>query len=614
MSDLLLPVYGSRTRYLSSRAVRWLVVFMVACAAQLRATEYVNESFRGTNAAEWVFVAGQGDGPSLTAARAIDGVGDGWLRLTDDLQNQSSFVYYTNTVPTTNGLLITFDFAIWTTENRPAADGFAFAVFAPVETPEPGGYGGSLGYAQRFAIGGLDEAIVGFGFDAHGNFSAPTEGRVGGPGRRRNSIAIRGPMGEARDEGYEYITGTGSLDAFFTQNQASRDNVTIHSVRISISPDKAASVAWTDGDGGWERLIWEDCDIPCPENVMIGFTAGTGGSRANHEIRDLIVSSHTSESFVWDGGSAVDAHWGTDENWLDDDGPGFGATADLVFSTPDADRLDNFLGAERIVRTLTFPSNSAPAAVTLRTTTSATGTDAANLVFAAEGDGAAVILRKGMTNHVTIGNGGGNLVLSNSLFVAHHGTGDLTFGRPVTGIGGLTKTGSGSLTLSAANTYAGNSTLLGGVITLAASGTLGGTGNDLFVWDGTLDLGGTLQTKATVRLYDGALTNGTLTVNSRFHFHGGEFDAVLQGNGGVDKWDSATTLTLGQDNSYNGTTVVRAGTLLVNNPGATGSGTGAGAVTDRGWGSGDFVGRVHGDRNRWLSSASVGRRAMDENQ
>lgn len=263
---------------------------MVALSAAAQ-TSLVSSDFRGSTAADWTFVNGQGDGPSLTAATGVDAEGEGWLRLTRDAINQSSFVYYNSAIPTGGGLQFTFDFVIWGSASY-RADGLTLAIFDADVTPSAGGYGGSLGYAQRSGIDGLAGGIVGFGFDTFGNFSNPTEGRIGGPGSRPNSIAIRGTMGATRRDGYEYQTGTGSLSGFSYQ-AADRTGAVVHDVRITIPVDKRVSVEWrVEGEETWTTLLDAyQCTLTCPEEVRFGFTAGTGSRSSNHEIRNLSVTS-----------------------------------------------------------------------------------------------------------------------------------------------------------------------------------------------------------------------------------------------------------------------------------------------------------------------------------
>jgi len=129
------------------------LVLLFAPAAQAQYT-FLNQPFTGTTAPDWTFVNAAGDGPRLTAAQPnpIDTNGNGWLRLTANKQNQNSFVYYNNPIPTAFGLEINFTFVIWT-PNAEDADGFAIVLFDNNAIPAAGGWGGSLGYAQHSAFG-----------------------------------------------------------------------------------------------------------------------------------------------------------------------------------------------------------------------------------------------------------------------------------------------------------------------------------------------------------------------------------------------------------------------------------------------------------------------------
>jgi len=274
----------------------WILVHAAMVHAAFFATSmgatYISESFTGATAPGWVFAAGiNSDNPLLTASDGIDTPGNGWLRLNTDIGNQATFSYNQNTIPTHSGIVITFDFVIWTTATS-AGDGFAVTLFQPTANPAPGGYGGSLGYAQRSGIDGMTVGAFGIGFDVFGNYSNPTEGRIGGPGRLNHSIAVRGPMGATRSEGYAYIGGTETLPAFSTSGATTRDDATVRTARITISSTAAIQVDWRTANGEWETLF--NCGCPAgslPEELMIGFTAGTGGTRSTHEIRNLSVTA-----------------------------------------------------------------------------------------------------------------------------------------------------------------------------------------------------------------------------------------------------------------------------------------------------------------------------------
>ncbi len=109
-------------------------------------------------------------------------------------------------------------------------------------------------------------------------------------------------------------------------------------------------------------------------------------------------------------------------------------------------------------------------------------------------------------------------------------------GAVATTTGTLTKSGTGSLALNGTNTYTGTttvsqgallvngSTASGSTVSVAAAGTLGGTG----VVNGSVSVSGTLSAGASV----GKLTTGTLTLNS----------------GGTNVWEiSSATGTAGTD-------------------------------------------------------------------
>ena len=79
--------------------------------------------------------------------------------------------------------------------------------------------------------------------------------------------------------------------------------------------------------------------------------------------------------------------------------------------------------------------------------------------------------------------------------------------------GGLTKLGTGMLTLSATNTYGGTTTVSNGVLRLGVAGALPASGS-VSVAGGTLDLGGLSITNGNVTVSSGAIVNGTLTSGS----------------------------------------------------------------------------------------------------
>jgi autotransporter-associated beta strand protein len=160
---------------------------------------------------------------------------------------------------------------------------------------------------------------------------------------------------------------------------------------------------------------------------------------------------------------------------------------------------------------------------------------------------------------VTLGTGGGRFdVTSGTLGVA----------GAVSGTGALTKLGSGTLTLSASNSYGGGTTLNAGTLLLGGSNSLGSSSGALTVNGGTLDLGGATMsvgtlsgTGGTIALGGGGLTT-TMTSNQTF-------SGAIGGTGGFTK-GGGSVLTLAGQSTYTGLTTVSEGTLQIGSGGTAG--------------------------------------------
>lgn len=163
---------------------------------------------------------------------------------------------------------------------------------------------------------------------------------------------------------------------------------------------------------------------------------------------------------------------------------------------------------------------------------------------------------------------------------------DVTFANSLgMGVGGFTKIGLGTLTLNAAASYTGPTTLFAGTVVLGASNALGS--GDLTVNGATLDLGASNQTSGLVTITGpgaSVVGSGTLTSTKGYVFHQGTVGAVLAGDVGVVKsTDGTATLTGG--NTFTGPVEVQAGILSfdsIANVGAGASALGAPTTTEAG--------------------------------
>ncbi len=104
--------------------------------------------------------------------------------------------------------------------------------------------------------------------------------------------------------------------------------------------------------------------------------------------------------------------------------------------------------------------------------------------------------------------------------------------------GSLTKTGTGTFTLTGTNSYSGGTTVSSGTLQLGGAGQLGSSGN----YAGSISLTGTLEYSSSAAQ--------TLS-------------GVISGGGTLIKDTSTSTLSLTGSSSFNGTTTINAGTLIV---------------------------------------------------
>ena len=275
----------------------------------------ISEDFRGSGNPN-IIIGGPGGsaGTAYLTSGVDDPVNQGWLRLTTSDANQRGYAYINNSFPSTEGVLVDFEYKMWrdVNDNYRGADGLGVYLFDASVPFQIGGLGGSLGYAPNGG-NGLAGGYVGVGFDAYGNFSNPTEGRVGGPGEVPNAVVLRGPTTNNASTTNRYLnhvelgTRTGGNDAIRNRNEIDYntrvddrpdDGTFYRRVQLEILPLDAVGeyyqiiVRWKKSPTAnfTDLISYTTTDAP-PPLLKLGFGASTGGGVNYHEIRNLLVTT-----------------------------------------------------------------------------------------------------------------------------------------------------------------------------------------------------------------------------------------------------------------------------------------------------------------------------------
>lgn len=286
-SGTLGPYYASAVNYYYVAST-----IILKPAATVTLTCLPDDFNRSTLGGDWATtsISGSFGQPRIVSNR---------MRITDSSGNVSTAATLQRLFPTTGNLVVVeFKYYAYSSSNASGADGIAVIFSDASITPQPGGFGGSLGYAQRSGIDGFAGGWLAVGLDEYGNFSNPTEGRIGGPGFRADAITVRGSG--SGTTGYGYISGTTSLSPGVDDNSFGSTPAPGHSYRITIDARTAGIVPVTierDTSGGTAystvlsiaNVLAATGQAALPEDLMLSFTGSTGGSVNVHEIDDLGV-------------------------------------------------------------------------------------------------------------------------------------------------------------------------------------------------------------------------------------------------------------------------------------------------------------------------------------
>ena len=269
------------------------------------------------------------DGSTLQEATVFGGnarLTDGVLRLTENQTNQRGYVYIDIPFPSAFGIKASFEYFSYGGDVLRRADGITFFLFdADVPVFSPGGFGGSLGYAQKGTDPGLSRGYIGIGFDEFGNFGNTAENKVGGFAGAGadlvpDAIVIRGSGNGT--SGYAFLVGrktmsTGndglnpggqfpiSSGGTGTQRVTDPNLPGYRKVFLELQPkpDKTGyfvtlrmMVTTAQGQPRMVTIFDRPYDFPAPKNLKIGFAASTGGFTNFHEIKNLIVEVSNDEA------------------------------------------------------------------------------------------------------------------------------------------------------------------------------------------------------------------------------------------------------------------------------------------------------------------------------
>jgi fibronectin-binding autotransporter adhesin len=194
-------------------------------------------------------------------------------------------------------------------------------------------------------------------------------------------------------------------------------------------------------------------------------------------------------SFTWDG-EGVSPTWGTAANWLTNTAPTFNNQADLLFPTSAVPNFNTALGANRVIRSLSFGADVDTAMSVSFQIQSGSGTaHSLTMDTDAVGGDASITVAAGAAGSINLGRpiGGttGDLILADNLVVNHNGSGLLQFSENIAGTGSVTKNGSGIMQTDNNNNFTGALTVNAGRLIVGANST-----NDFNASVTAINLGG----------------------------------------------------------------------------------------------------------------------------
>lgn len=244
-----------------------------------------------TLSSNWVVARSSG---SFTPA-----IVNGRLGMTQASTKQSTSATYQRLFPAANNL-VTIEFDQYAHSGN-GADGMAVVLSDARVTPQPGAFGGPLGYGFKPGLNGFAGGWLGIGIDEFGNFSG--EGGTINVGQRRQSVVVRGSG--SGTSGYNYLKGTcndgttnttgnclsPTVDSGTNTNRPHRYRLTVDS---RVSGQSLVKVERNTGSGystliGSFNAAAQSGQAAIPENLLLSLTGSTGDLTNAHQIDNVQI-------------------------------------------------------------------------------------------------------------------------------------------------------------------------------------------------------------------------------------------------------------------------------------------------------------------------------------
>ena len=381
--------------------------------------------------------------------------------------------------------------------------------------------------------------------------------------------------------------GDGTLNVSSPPGAASISSVTTGTGALAIASTQSSDVGTLNVNGGTVRVTASTAG----SNFQVG---GTGGGQAivnlnggTLQTQNWLVGGSTVAPVLNFNGGTLQANQAS-TNFLNSTAK----TPDTVVKIfANGGTIDTNGNNITITEALANASGTGVTGVSF-TSTSDIFTVPPTVTFSGDATGYATLDSNGLVNGIAVTNGG--TVSGQTASISGY-SGALTVNTALNNTGGLTKVGAGTLTLSAANTYAGPTNVQNG--TLALTGSLSGStsvtlGSATGPTSGVLQLGGASAVNQTIAglftsgsgtgnaVVGGASAVSTLTIaNSVPDTFAGTLGGALTNQNNLALTVAATggtTLTLTGVNTYTGITTVGSsaasgGTLIIGGNGSLGS-------------------------------------------